>query len=42
MMTRLVRRVKNRAAGQAVGGDLIGAAVRDAFDDLAVAEPAQA
>jgi hypothetical protein len=27
--------------GQAIGGELAGAAVRDAFDDLAVAEPAQ-
>jgi hypothetical protein len=41
MRTRLVSRVKNRAAGQAVGGGLAGAAVRDAFDDLVGAEPAQ-
>ncbi len=27
--------------GQAVGGDLVGTAVRDAFDDLVGAEPAQ-
>src|SRR4029077_2344106 len=37
----LVSRVKNRAAGQAVGGDLVGAAVRGAFGDLVGAEPAQ-
>jgi hypothetical protein len=33
---------EEQGGGQAVGGDLVGAAVRDAFDDLAVAEPAQA
>ena len=33
---------EERGGGQAVGGDLAGAAVRDAFDDLVGAEPAQA
>ena len=41
MMTRLVSRVKNRGRGQAVGGELVAAGVRDALDDLVGAEPAQ-
>jgi phosphoglucomutase len=32
---------EEQRAGQAVGGDLVAAAVRDAFDDLVGAEPAQ-
>ena len=31
---------EEQGGGQAVGGDLVGAAVRDAFDDLVGAEPA--
>src|SRR5438046_8731883 len=36
-----VRKARGTSGGQAVGGDLVVTAVRDAFDDLAVAEPAQ-
>ena len=32
---------EEQSGGQAVGGELVGAAVRDAFDDLVGAEPAQ-
>jgi len=42
MMTRHGQPGEEQGGGQAVGGELVGAAVRDAFDDLVGAESAQA